>query len=188
MADYRPSPPNGPQMPHEVFGHMAEKYGPIFQLKLGVNQVVVVSDHNIVKECFTTNDMAFANRPKTLASEILARRIEMFSHIREFEVKSAVKEIYDKGNNLNGVVKMEMKEWFGNLIMKIVMKILFGVQYKGDDDEEKRRAQKATRRSFELLGAFVVADFLPYLRWLDIGGHEKALKETAKEIDCLGEE
>ncbi|KAF3670209.1 Cytochrome 82A3 [Capsicum annuum] len=208
---------NGPQMPHEVFGHMAEKYGPIFQLKLGVNQVVVVSDHNIVKECFTTNDMAFANRPKTLALEILgynyamfafapygsywreirkigtiellsARRIEMFSHIREFEVKSAVKEIYDKGNNLNGVVKMEMKEWFGNLIMNIMMKILFGVQYKGDDEEEKRRAQKATRRSFELLGAFVVADFLPYLRWLDTGGHEKALKETAKEIDCLGEE
>ncbi|KAM3304802.1 cytochrome CYP82D47 [Capsicum chacoense] len=219
MADYRSSPP--PQwtsnMPHKVLSHMAEKYGPVFQLKLGVNQVVVVSDHKIVKECFTTNDMAFANRPKTLASEILgysyamfafapygsywreirkigtlellsARRIEMFSHIREFEVKSAVKEIYDKGSNLNGVVKMEMKEWFGNLIMNIMIKMLFGVQYEGDEDEEKRRAQKATRRSFELLGAFVVADFLPYLRWLDIGGHEKALKETAKEIDCLGEE
>ncbi|KAM3341939.1 hypothetical protein P3S68_026905 [Capsicum galapagoense] len=26
------------------------------------------------------------------------------------------------------------------------------------------------------------------MKWLDIGGHEKALKETAKEIDCLGEE
>ncbi|KAM3304799.1 hypothetical protein P3S67_011665 [Capsicum chacoense] len=70
---------NGPQMPHEVFGHMAEKYGPIFQLKLGVNQVVVVSDHNIVKECFTTNDMAFANRPKTLASEILGYNYAMFA-------------------------------------------------------------------------------------------------------------
>ncbi|PHU20846.1 hypothetical protein BC332_11997 [Capsicum chinense] len=111
---------NGPQMPHKVLSYMAEKYGPIFQLKLGVNQLVAVSDHKIVKECFTTNDMAFANRPKTLASEILgysyamfafapygsywreirkigtiellsARRTEMFSHIREFEVKSAVK-------------------------------------------------------------------------------------------------
>ncbi|KAF3670210.1 hypothetical protein FXO38_07221 [Capsicum annuum] len=116
--------PNGPQMAHKIFGHMADKYGPIFQLKLGVNHVVIVSDHKISKECFTTNDMAFANRPKNIASGILgynnvmfafvsygpywreirkivtvellsARRIEMFGHIRVLEVKSAIKEIYE---------------------------------------------------------------------------------------------
>ncbi|KAM3341935.1 hypothetical protein P3S68_026901 [Capsicum galapagoense] len=105
---------NGSQMPHKIFGHMDDKYGPIFRLKLGVNQVVIVSDHIIARECFTTNDMAFANRPKSIASEILgynyamfglgpygpywreirkiatieflsARRIDMFSHVREFE-------------------------------------------------------------------------------------------------------
>ncbi|KAF3637944.1 putative cytochrome 82A3-like [Capsicum annuum] len=94
-----------------------------------------------------------------------ARRIEMFSDIREFEVKLAVKEIYNKSNKLNGVVKMEMKEWFANLIMNIMVKILFGVQYIDNDNKERSKAHKAIRR-------FV----------------EKALKETAKEIDCLGEE
>ncbi|XP_059279237.1 cytochrome P450 CYP82D47-like [Lycium ferocissimum] len=214
---------NGPQMPHKIIGHMAEKYGPIFRLKLGVNQLVIVSDSKIAKECFTTNDMAFANRPKSIVSEILgynyalfglspygpywrdirkiaiieflsAKKIEKFSHIREFEVKSAIKEIYNywvknkSSNNLNGAVKIEMKEWFGNLIMNTMVKMLFGVQYTGKEDEERRKAHKAIRRFFELLGAFVVADFLPYLRWLDIGGHEKAMKETAKEMDCLVEE
>ncbi|KAM3237239.1 hypothetical protein P3L10_012268 [Capsicum annuum] len=62
---------NGPQMPHKIFSHIADKYGPIFRLKLGVNQVVIVSDPKIAKECFTTNDMAFANRPKSIVSEIL---------------------------------------------------------------------------------------------------------------------
>ncbi|KAM3237238.1 hypothetical protein P3L10_012267 [Capsicum annuum] len=89
----------------------------------------------------------------------------MFSDIREFEVKLAVKEIYNKSNKLNGVVKMEMKEWFANLIMNIMVKILFGVQYIDNDNKERSKAHKAIRR-------FV----------------EKALKETAKEIDCLGEE
>ncbi|MCD7449149.1 hypothetical protein HAX54_049512 [Datura stramonium] len=202
---------------------MAEKYGPIFRLKLGINQVVIVSDPKIAKECFTTNDRAFANRPKSIASEILgynyamfglgpygpywreirkivtieflsARRIEMFSHIREFEVKSAIKEIYNNwvknqgSTNLNGAVKLNMKEWFGNLIMNTMVKLLFGVQYTDKEDEERSRAHKAIRRVFELLGAFVVADFLPYLRWLDIGGHEKAMKETAKEIDSIVED
>ncbi|PHT84749.1 hypothetical protein T459_13192 [Capsicum annuum] len=164
--------------------------------------------------------MAFANRPKSIASEILgynyamfglgpygpywremrkivtieflsARRIDMFSHVQEFEVKSAVKKTYEycfknKSSNLNDVVKMEMKEWFGNLIMNTMVKILFGVQYK--DNEDRSKAHKAIRRFVELFGVFIVADFLPYLRWLDIGGHEKAMKETAKEIDIILED
>ncbi|KAK6792839.1 hypothetical protein RDI58_011920 [Solanum bulbocastanum] len=215
---------NGPQMPHKIFGQMAEKYGPIFRLKLGVNQVVIVSDHKIAKECFTTNDRAFANRPKSIASEILgynyamfglgpygpywreirkivtteflsARRIEMLKHVREFEVRSAVKETYEywlknntTSNNLNGAVKIEMKEWFGNLIMNTMVKLLFGVQYTDKEDEERSKAHIAIRRFFELLGVSVVADFLPYLRWLDIGGHEKIMKATAKEIDFIVED
>ena len=36
-----------------------------------------------------------------------------------------------------------------------------------------------------MTGAFVVSDALPYLRWLDIGGYEKAMKKTAKELDQM---
>ncbi|PHT26403.1 Cytochrome [Capsicum baccatum] len=49
------------------------------------------------------------------------------------------------------------------------------------EDEQRSKAHKAIRRFNEVLVASAVADFLPYLRWLDIGGHEKAMKETAKE-------
>ncbi|TKY50307.1 Cytochrome P450 82A4 [Spatholobus suberectus] len=39
-----------------------------------------------------------------------------------------------------------------------------------------------------LFGVFTVGDAVPYLRWFDFGGHEKAMKETAKEFDqILGE-
>ncbi|MCD7449608.1 hypothetical protein HAX54_000836 [Datura stramonium] len=211
------------QLPHKILSRMAEKYGPIFGMKLGVHQVVVVSDPKIAKECFTTNDLALANRSKSMASEIIGykeamfgfspygpywreirkittieflstRRIEMLKHIREFEVKSAIKEIYNNwvknqsSSNFNGAVKMEMKEWFGDLIMNTMVKMLFGKTYRSNEGEGINKAHKAIRRFFELMGAFVVADFLPYLRWLDIGGYEKAMKVVAKELDSIVEE
>ncbi|XP_019155288.1 PREDICTED: cytochrome P450 CYP82D47-like [Ipomoea nil] len=37
------------------------------------------------------------------------------------------------------------------------------------------------------MGVTLVGDYLPWLRWLDIGGHEKAMKKTAKEMDTIME-
>lgn len=38
---------------------------------------------------------------------------------------------------------------------------------------------------FKLLGRFVVADFIPSLRWFDIGGYEKEMMENAKETNYI---
>ncbi|KAG5613211.1 hypothetical protein H5410_024492 [Solanum commersonii] len=87
---------------------------------------------------------------KIATVELLSnQRIEMLKHIREFEVKSGIKVIYNNWakNNLNGVVKMEMKEWFGDIVMNTMGKI-----------------------------------------WLDIGGHEKAMKKVSREMDSAVEE
>ena len=68
----------GSQPPHITLGNMADKYGPIFTIWLGVHRTLVVSSWEIVEECFTTNDKAFANRPKTLALELLGYNYAMF--------------------------------------------------------------------------------------------------------------
>lgn len=44
------------------------------------------------------------------------------------------------------------------------------------------------REFFELGGTFVLRDAVPYLGWLDLGGYEKAMKKTAKELDSLAGE
>ncbi|XP_019155275.1 PREDICTED: cytochrome P450 82A3-like [Ipomoea nil] len=195
---------------------MADKYGPIFRLKLGAHQVLVVSDSRIAKECFTTNDRALAGRPKTLASEIMGynnvmlglgpydqnwrdarkavvlnllsnRHLQTLRRFWELGVTSFTQDIYrswlrDK-NEESEDVKLDMKELFGKLIMDIMMQILFGQRY----EEEGKRTVVTVRRFFDLLGTSVVGDYLPWLRWLDIGGHEKAMKETAKEMDTIME-
>ncbi|KAL9421822.1 hypothetical protein AB3S75_034151 [Citrus x aurantiifolia] len=112
-----------PEPAHRVLGNMADKYGPIFTMKLGVKQALVVSNWEIAKECFTTNDKAFAGRPKTMATELLGYnfsvigfapygnywrqsrkiatiellsncRLEKLKHVRESEVKASIQRLY----------------------------------------------------------------------------------------------
>ena len=57
----------GSEPPHIILGNLADRYGPIFTIKLGVHRTLIVSNGEIAKECLTTNDRAFANHPKSLA-------------------------------------------------------------------------------------------------------------------------
>ncbi|KAL7604964.1 hypothetical protein Lser_V15G18363 [Lactuca serriola] len=208
----------GPELPHKVLGDMAEKHGPIFSIKLGVHQAVVVSDAAIAKDCFTTNDKAFASRPKTEATKIMAynyavfglapygdywrnmrkmvvsevlsqRRVEMVGHIRASEVRASIKDLYDgwvknKRSENSDMVKVEMSRWFGNLILNIMVRIISGKRFS-PNDEEGVQFQVVVRKFFELMGAFVVADFIPYLNYLDVDGYKKVMKNTAKDLDNI---
>nr|QNS30000.1 cytochrome P450 [Nothapodytes nimmoniana] len=54
----------GSQQPvARTLGAMADKYGPIFSLRLGGTPALVISGWEMVKDCFTTNDIVFASRP-----------------------------------------------------------------------------------------------------------------------------
>ncbi|KAJ9567965.1 hypothetical protein OSB04_003931 [Centaurea solstitialis] len=202
----------GSHLPHKVLGAMADTYGPIFTIKLSFRLALVVSDADMAKVCFTTNDLDFANRPTTVVSELLGynsanfsfahygdywrklrrivtlellsqRRVEMLGDIRVSEVRSA---IY-KACNDSDMAKVEMEQWFGKLILNVVVRSVSGKRFSADDDEGVR-FQAVARRYFKLLGAFLVSDFIPFLKGLDVGGYEKAMKETAREMDEFFEE
>ncbi|KAK1555285.1 hypothetical protein Q3G72_024458 [Acer saccharum] len=209
----------GPKPPHITLSDMADKYGSIFTIKMGIHRTLILSNWEIAKECFTTNDKAFCNRPKALSSEILAynyavfglspygpywrqlrkivtlqilsnHQLEMFKHVRESEVKLSIKEIYDLCLTSSAdKILVEMKKWFGDVTLNVVTKIVVGKRFVGystkKESENNERIHKALRGFFELTGAFVLADAVPFLRWLDIGGYEKAMKKTWKEIDQL---
>ncbi|CAI8587463.1 unnamed protein product [Vicia faba] len=115
---------NGTQSPHRVLGDLADKYGPIFTIKLGLKHAIIINNWEMAKECFTTNDMALSSRPKLVATQHLAykgamfgfapygpywrhlrkivtleiltnRRIEQQQHIRVSEVRTSIKELFD---------------------------------------------------------------------------------------------
>ncbi|ERN17684.1 hypothetical protein AMTR_s00059p00203570 [Amborella trichopoda] len=54
---------SGSKLWHHKLAEMADVYGPAFTLRIGRRHILVISNWELAKECFTTN---FANLPKTL--------------------------------------------------------------------------------------------------------------------------
>lgn len=206
----------GSQLPYKLLGSMADKFGPIFTIKLGVHRVLVVSNSEMAKECLTTNDRVFANRPKSLVSDLMSHnyanfglapygpywrlirkivviellsnhRVQTLAHIRVSEVKSSLKDIYTtwaRNKGSSEMVTVDMKEWFKNLTVNIVVRKMFGNHFSAGE-QIGDQFRKAVKQFVELLAAFAPSDAIPWLRWLDLGGYEKLMKKTAKEMDVV---
>jgi hypothetical protein len=68
----------GTEPPHVTLGAMAEKYGPVFTIQLGLQRALVISSCEMAKECFTTNDLAVSSRPKLVAAKHIGYNFAMF--------------------------------------------------------------------------------------------------------------
>lgn len=113
----------GQQLTHKTLGAMADKYGPVFTLRLGSHRVLVLNSWEMARECFTVHDRAFSTRPSIAASKLLGydyamigfapygsywremrkiatiellsnHRLDMLKHIRVSEVQIMIKELY----------------------------------------------------------------------------------------------
>ncbi|KAK7271714.1 hypothetical protein RJT34_27839 [Clitoria ternatea] len=113
----------GSPTPHKTLGAMADKYGPLFTIKLGTKRALVVSNWKIAKECYTTNDVVVSSRSELVAIQHIAynqanfgfapygpfwrelrkivtvflsnRKMEhVLSHVRVTEVKTSLKELF----------------------------------------------------------------------------------------------
>ncbi|GAB4861036.1 hypothetical protein Ancab_040060 [Ancistrocladus abbreviatus] len=230
----RPLPPPEPSGSWPVIGHLrflgasdlshitlsnlADKYGPIFMVKLGVNQVLVISNKDMARECLADNEGVFLNRPHTAAVEHMAyrgatvgfspygsywremrklvmlelhasHRLERLKHLRTSEVRSAIKSVHERiscsesgvSSTSNGIT-IDISRWFEDINLNVMARLLAGKDF---EDDEYDRYHKAVREFFHMFGAFVISDIFPFLRWLDIGGCEKAMKRTARELDNL---
>ncbi|KAG2411268.1 hypothetical protein I3760_Q015400 [Carya illinoinensis] len=140
---------------------MADKHGPIFMLRFGMKRTVVISSHEAVKECFTTNDRVFATRPmsvwgkylgynyagfgfspygpywskirKLVVSELLSsRRLETLKNMQVSEVDTFVKDLYSVcTSNEHNPVRVVISEWIESLTLNIITKIIAGKRYFG---------------------------------------------------------
>ncbi|XP_020208853.1 cytochrome P450 81E8 [Cajanus cajan] len=171
---YKNLPPGPPSIPfignlhqlpkpfHRTFHAMSQKYGHVFSLRFGSRLVVVVSSHQAAQECFTKNDIVFANRPKfiagkyinynftTMASsdygdhwrnlrrimtlEVLStHRLNSFSDVRRDEAMRLVRKLAQRSRN--GFAKVELKSMFSEMMFNTVLRMVSGKRYYGKDCE-----------------------------------------------------
>ncbi|BFG35871.1 hypothetical protein CerSpe_221450 [Prunus speciosa] len=201
---------------HRTFHRLSQKYGAVFSLWFGSRRVVIVSSPSAVEECFTKNDIVLANRPRSLIGKHLAynhttlgaspygdhwrnlrrigatdifstARLQTFSEIRKDEVKHLLLKLSQ--NARDGFAKVELKSMFSELTFNIIMTMVAGKRYYGDDvsvdEEEAKQFRQITRDAFSLGGAANPADFLPILNWVGSGGYEKKVKTLAKRTDVF---
>ncbi|KAE8674538.1 putative Cytochrome P450 [Hibiscus syriacus] len=120
-------------------------------------------------------------------------RLDSLKHVRESEIKTSLQQLYQLWNNKRdpntNKVFVEMKRWFKDVTLNVILKIIVGKRISNSyEGVETVKWKKSLDDLFELSGRFVVSDALPYLRWLDIGGDEKLMKKTARELDQVVEE
>ncbi|AES74569.1 cytochrome P450 family 82 protein [Medicago truncatula] len=223
------------QTPHKTLASLADRYGPIFTIKLGATHALVLNNWELAKECFTKNDIVVSSRPKPVAAEIMSynqafigwapygaywrqlrkivtmeilskHRVELLSHIRVSEVQSSIKELVntwshqsqasgqseplnDTKSSTNDYVSVELNKWFQQLTLNMVLRMVVGKRCFGEveerNKEEAAEILENIRDFMRLIGTFTVGDAVPFLRWLDLGGHEKEMKKCAKKFDIM---
>ncbi|XP_039137439.1 cytochrome P450 81Q32-like [Dioscorea cayenensis subsp. rotundata] len=222
-----PNPPSPPGLPilghlhllkpplHRALAHLSDIHGPIFLLRFGSRRVLHVSSYSAADECFTVNDITFANRPRLLSGKHLGynhqtivwapygphwrnlrrlttvellstNRLLSSSHIRSDEAISLVKTLL-RDYSGSGFHLTELKTKFFGLAYNVVMRMIANKRYYGDADESSSEAGKEfrdiVRESFRVSGTSNAADFVPIVRWLGIGGHERKLKRLRRRRD-----
>ncbi|KAK5775427.1 Isoflavone 2'-hydroxylase [Gossypium arboreum] len=201
---------------HRTLFTLSQKHGPIFSLKLGSRFLVVVSSPSTVQECFTKNDIVLANRPRFIMGKYVgynyttlglapygdhwrnlrrlstieifsSTRLNMFLDIRRDEVSRLLRRLYQVSADV--FAKVELKSVFSELTFNIIMRMMAGKRYLGDEatqnSDEGRPFREMIRELFELAVSSYPGDFLPILQLVDYDGYIKRIKDLGSKTDEL---
>ncbi|XP_023741043.1 cytochrome P450 81Q32 [Lactuca sativa] len=197
---------------YRTFAKISAKYGPILLLRLGSRRVVLLSSPSAAEECFTKNDIIFANRPRMLFGKILGNnynslvwspygdtwrnfrriasneilstlRLNEFQDIRVDEGRILIRKLLSHSS------MVDMKSVLYELTLNVMMRMISGKRYFGDDtpevEEEGKKIREILEESFLLSDAANVGDYLPILSCLGGKGLEKKLLALKEKRDVF---
>ncbi|KAJ1414506.1 Cytochrome P450 [Sesbania bispinosa] len=198
---FRNLPPGPPSLPlignihqlkppiYHIFHSLSQKYGPIFSIRLGSQSVVVVSSTSLAEECFTKNDIIFANRFHSIKTKYLGydntmlivssygdhwrnlrrissleilstHRINSFSGLRKDETLRLVRKLAG-GSHKEEFAKVELKSMFAELTFNTIMRMVCGKRYYGEEtDGTSAEEAKKFRDAMDEIAKFGVGSNL----------------------------
>ncbi|PON31981.1 Cytochrome P450, E-class, group I, partial [Trema orientale] len=218
-------PPSPPSLPlighlhllkepiHRTLQSLSNKHGKVLLLNCGSRTILLVSSPSAAEECFTKNDIVFANRPHTLAGKhfhydhstvasasygdhwrnlrrvmtlelFSSSRLAAYSTVRQDEIRLLVNQI--KQSCEQGTRKIDLKSKFTELSFNVMTMILVGKRFYGDNVEdfgEALRIREVIRAAIHLCGAANMGDFLPFVNSMDILGVEKKMVGLMAKMD-----
>lgn len=195
-------------LPHHRLQDLAKKYGPLVHLQLGEVTTIVISSPGIAKEVMATHDIIFAQRPFSLASNIIsydstdiafapygeywrqirkictlellsAKRVQSFGSIREEEVSNLVSRI---SSNAGSVVNL------GRMLISFTYCVTSRAAF-GRIREEQEAFVHLVKELMAVLGGFSIADLFPSIKVLQmVSGMGAKVKRVHQEADRILED
>ena len=148
--------------------------------------------HAAKKISYNLSDVAFApydeywrEVKKIVILELFsATRVQSFQAVRDEDVALMLDSIVVSSGPVN------LSELTLLLANNIMCRVAFGKKYDCREDKSKKsRLHETLRETQELLGGFYVADFFPWMGWLNkFNGFETRLEKNFRELDESYEE
>lgn len=197
---------------HQTLYELAERYGHMILLQLGFCKVLVVASSELARECLTTHDLNFASRPRFSGTEHLGydctmfglnpydsrckklrgictsqflspSKVESSQNIRREEVSKLVRGLFQTVINNGASVIVDVRSMMFDLLYDITIRLMLHEKSYMGKAEDVEELKEMIHTHFELLRAFNVGDYIPFLRWLDLQGCERAMKKYNKRRD-----
>ncbi|PKA55485.1 Premnaspirodiene oxygenase [Apostasia shenzhenica] len=196
------------ELPHRRLGRLAQKYGPLFHLKLGETDFIVASSSETAVQILKTHDLAFASRPALMAIKTIAydcagmgfspygaywrqlrricsgevlssSRVKSFGSIRREEAGKLVETIAAAAGS-----PVNMTEMFLALTNNHVTRAAFGKECRS-----QARFLRAMKETIKLAPVLSLVDLFPSMAFLSaIDGSKTKMKKLHREMDAILDE
>ncbi|XP_055834163.1 cytochrome P450 81C13-like [Solanum dulcamara] len=157
---------------HRTLNSLSTKYGPVLYLQFGCRNLLIVSSPSSMEECFTKNDVIFANRPRSMLGDrfsfnytaifwapysqlwrVLRRQtaVELFSSnslqksslIRNEEIRILIRSLFKAGEkNTHGGTRVDLSYWFFTFVFNVMMRIGTGKSCVSEEDMGMEKGKK----------------------------------------------
>ncbi|CAL5052931.1 unnamed protein product [Urochloa decumbens] len=155
---------------HRGLAKLAKLHGGFFHLRIGFANIFVVSSPETVREILHQQDSRFSHRPVTAAMKDLSWRT-----VRT-EVDDLIKSLEEKKGTVANV---------GELIFKLATNMTLRAAFGSRSQEDETEFVAIIRELSGIFLAFNVADFVPFVGWLDINGINKRMKKARRALDVF---
>uniref|UniRef100_A0A4W5PLP8 Cytochrome P450, family 1, subfamily C, polypeptide 2 n=1 Tax=Hucho hucho TaxID=62062 RepID=A0A4W5PLP8_9TELE len=182
------------QMPHITFSKLAKKYGNVYQIRLGCNNIVVLNGDTSIREALVQHSTEFAGRPNFVSFQsvsggnsmtftnyskqwrthrkIAQTTIRAFSSANSQTKKAFEQHIVAEATELiEAFLKLSAEGQFFNpaheltvAAANVICALCFGKRY-GHDDIEFRTLLGSVDKFGETVGAGSLVDVMPWLQY-----------------------
>ena len=99
-------------------------------------------------------------------------------------MRSLVRTIHKvaSGGGKNSV-RMELRPLLSGFTLNVIMRMVAGKRYYGEENAEAKESKELISETFELGGFTYVGDFLPVVKLFDFDGYVKRAKKLGSKLD-----